>query len=88
MQSFQKQDAIVIEVVGNIIHLDRKVKCENFHDWNIKQTVVTAHPKQMQTIVADAWATFWGENREGARVDKWDDALLSISWLWWNGLVG
>ena len=72
--TFQQQEAVVVRVQGDAIWLDKKVKIKDCKDLTIIQTVVTAHPMEMQKIVADTWAQYWGKSGNIFLPGVWDEA--------------
>ena len=78
---FHNQEALIESVQGGIIRLDRKVKIKNVTDWTILQTIVTAHPLEMQKIVADTWSKYWGKRCDDIPCQAWDEANNLITSL-------
>ena len=75
-----EQTAIISQIEGRKIHLDRPVKCKNFHGVVVQQ-ISTADPNKMHEMIDKSWSQMWSRDNPNDTVEQWPDCVEIISSL-------
>eukprot|EP00435_Cladocopium_sp_Y103_P007976 s1192_g2.t1 len=72
---FQGQECMILQVVGQHIHLDRHVKWRDTQDLVLTQKRVIAEPAALHQTTAQAWSQMWLWDPIDDNEDNWSTAL-------------